>query len=145
MNLVSESALGVLSISFAFAHSVYRRDRAPALVRARCPCVKNACTKIISATISTAGQMVAAFEGHGAVCFLTPANETQNAVLWCLFDERPSLVRKPFKTTMLQTYAKQRAARRARQCGVQFDAEIELRRTVFVSSDTVIARLADLV
>lgn len=89
--------------------------------------------------------MVAAFEGYGAACFLTPADETQNAVLWCLFDERPSLIRQPLHSTMLQTYAKQRAVRRARQCGVQFDAGIELRRTVCVSSDTVIERLADLV
>lgn len=83
-----------------------------------------------------------AFEDRGAHSFLTPDDETNNAVLWCFFDDKSPFI--PPYLRRLPLYATSRASRRAERCGVQFDVSSELARTVFVTSDTVVDILENL-
>jgi len=79
-------------------------------------------------------EMVRAFETLGGYAFLTPAADTENAVLWCGFGSDP-------KTT---ERAIELARQRADSCGVLFDARDELAGTVRVSSSEVVRQLAAL-
>lgn len=96
------------------------------------------CSSQLSAFL-VAGRMTSAFEERGALSFLTPADETNNAVLWCSFCDASPLV--PRWLRRLPFYATTLASRRADDCGVQFDVASELAKTIFVTSDTVVAQL----
>lgn len=86
-----------------------------------------------------ARHMTQAFEERGASAFLTPADSTQNAILWCLFDDRPLLLRH----TPPAAYFTTRAALRCAGAGVQFDVASDLSRTLAVTAEDVAPRLAD--